>query len=132
MKESTFRIVLGTALIVALYYRLDMFMLALIVMMAFEAATNWRVPTLVSRLRYGKAVSGGDQRPDVCHVTVTRFKFEAERLLRVVIIAFVAPSYFMFADLLWFIPWFVAFALLGAGVSGVCPMVLLLRRLGFS
>jgi len=34
------------------------------------------------------------------------------------------------ADFLWLLPWFVGFALIGAGLSGICPMVLALRWLG--
>ena len=32
---------------------------------------------------------------------------------------------------LWIVPWFIGFALFGAGLSGICPMVLGLKRLGF-
>ena len=34
-------------------------------------------------------------------------------------------------DVLWFFPWFMGFAILGAGASGICPVFLGLRRAGF-
>jgi hypothetical protein len=34
-------------------------------------------------------------------------------------------------DVLWFIPWFMGFAILGAGASGLCPVLIGLRWAGF-
>jgi hypothetical protein len=34
-------------------------------------------------------------------------------------------------EVLWFIPWFMGFAIMGAGASGVCPMILFLKWVGF-
>ena len=34
-------------------------------------------------------------------------------------------------DMLWFFPWFMGFAILGAGASGVCPVLLGLKYIGF-
>jgi hypothetical protein len=34
-------------------------------------------------------------------------------------------------DVLWFFPWFMGFAIMGAGASGICPVLLGLRWAGF-
>ena len=34
-------------------------------------------------------------------------------------------------EVLWFIPWFLAFAIIGAGASGICPVLVGLRWAGF-
>ena len=44
-------------------------------------------------------------------------------------------SYFLWneydIEVIWLIPWFMGFAIMGAGVSGVCPGLLLMRWVGF-
>jgi hypothetical protein len=37
----------------------------------------------------------------------------------------------LFYDKLWVLAWFVGFAVTGAGLSGVCPVLMLLRAIGF-
>lgn len=131
MNESQFRIIMGSALIATLYFNLEIMLLALIALMAFEAITNYRIPMLVSKLRYGKQQALDGNLSGDCGIVVSRFNIEAERMMRVVVIAIIIPSYFIYPAYIWFLPWFVAFALIGAGLSGVCPSVILLKRLGF-
>ncbi|RMG29151.1 MAG: DUF2892 domain-containing protein [Gammaproteobacteria bacterium] len=57
--------------------------------------------------------------------------FEAERALRFIVATLIGLPLWPPAAPLWWLPWFVGFALVGAGLSGICPMVLALRRLGF-
>ncbi|MDH3513806.1 MAG: DUF2892 domain-containing protein, partial [Gammaproteobacteria bacterium] len=60
-----------------------------------------------------------------------RVNFEAERALRLAVAGFLIVSYVFFNESLWFFPWFIGFALFGAGLSGICPMVMGFRWLGF-
>ncbi|MDH5648081.1 MAG: hypothetical protein OEY67_00380 [Gammaproteobacteria bacterium] len=132
MKERHFRIMVGVILIIGLYYDMNDLILAILIIMAFEAITNWRIPIMISRLRYRK--SDALVSPETSHDADSifgRFQFEAERMFRILVILFVATGQYLFPEQIWFIPWFVAFALLGAGLSGACPMVLVLRKLGF-
>jgi len=128
MTERTFRIILGAILLAALYFDWRLVIYGYIVVLAFEGITNWRIPTLVSRLQGNPAagsactLSPGDQ---------ARFNFEAERALRLVVAAFLIVSYILFNKELWFFPWFIGFALFGAGLSGICPMVMGFRWAGF-
>jgi hypothetical protein len=55
---------------------------------------------------------------------------DAERVLRLIIAGLLAAGHLAWPGTLWFLPWFVGFALAGAGLSGLCPMVLMLRGLG--
>jgi hypothetical protein len=128
MTERTFRIILGAILLAALYFDWRLVIYGYIVVLTFEGITNWRIPTLVSRLQGNPdvgsacALSPGDK---------ARLNFEAERALRLVVAAFLVVSYILFNKELWFFPWFIGFALFGAGLSGICPMVMGFRWVGF-
>lgn len=144
MSERYFRIIIGLWLVAGLFLDSAETIAVLIGLLLFEGITNLRVPVVLSRLRYGKlADAAGDA------ATPPRFLFEAERALRLIVVIFISvpllqtlsalsPSLFASVsgvDLeilknLWWLPWFVGFALIGAGLSGMCPMVMALRYLG--
>lgn len=132
MQESHFRIIIGLVIIIALYFELNLMMLAITAILSLEAITNYRVPMIVSKLRSGSQQTSASSPNSGCGTSVSHFNIEAERMLRVVLIFTLILSYFMYFDYVWFLPWFVAFALIGAGLSGICPIVLVLKRLGFS
>lgn len=128
MSEKNFRIVLGAWLVVALLLNSPYLMYALVGVLLFEGITNLRVPRLVDRLRYGGAIAAEN---DVAqHNPGARVSFEAERGLRLIVAGLIIVSMTSLGTLLWLLPWFVGFALIGAGLSGLCPMVLALRWLG--
>ncbi len=126
MTERTFRILLGSVLIALLYFGRSEWIAAYIIVILFEFATNWRIPVLVSRFRFGDEKYAGPT-----FAGNTRFNFEAERALRFVVAVFIGVSIWVVGDPLWFFPWFVAFMLLGAGLTNICPMGMALRRIGF-
>jgi hypothetical protein len=125
MTESNFRIILGGLLLGGLYFDLSALVWSLIGISAFQGVTNWRIPVLVSRLRYGQSVPSGRDR------ATCRLDFEAERMLSLLIAVFLIPTFGPWNTQLWIVPWFIGFALFGAGLSGICPMVLGLKWLGF-
>jgi hypothetical protein len=128
MTERTFRIILGAVLLAALYFDWRLVIYGYIVVLTFEGITNWRIPTLVSRLQ-DNSTAGSD-----CALSPgekARINFEAERALRLAVAAFLVVSYIFFNKELWFFPWFIGFALFGAGLSGICPMVMGFRWVGF-
>ncbi len=127
MTERIYRLIIGLLLLGILYFNLRSVMYGLIALMVFEAITNWRLPLLVSRLRYGAQASVHENpNPSGC-----RFNFEAERALRLVFSSVLLITYVLFNQQLWLFPWFAAFALAVAGLSGICPMLLFLEKLGF-
>ena len=129
MNERIFRIILGTVLLLSLYFELRQVIYGYILLLFFEGATNWRIPILVSRMR-------GDPNAVAAECALSpgdgaRINFEAERALRLAVAALLVVSYVVFPKQLWFFPWFIGFALFGAGLSGICPMVMGFRWLGF-
>ncbi len=128
MSNRMYRMIFGATLLLALYFDVHQAVYALAGLAAFEAITNLRVPMLVSRLRHG---NNGD--PDEGSLGIhfhPRTTFEAERGFRLSVAAMLGISLFVYPDVLWFIPWFMGFAILGAGISGVCPMFLALKWAG--
>lgn len=140
MSERGFRLIQGSYILLALYFELDALILGFLVVLAFEGLTNWRVPIIVNRLRYGKLAiahagaashagvpeSGGHLPPET-----GKFHFEAERLLRIVVFVLLIFTVLIFPEPGWFFPWFIGAMLFMAGLTNICPMVLLFRYLGF-
>ena len=129
MTERTYRLLVGLSLLAILYLDFRPGMYALLAVMIFEAVTNWRIPLLVSHLRYGSAAYSPSA--DNEEATTHKFPFEAERALRAVFSAVLLVTNVLFNRNLWLFPWFAGFALAVAGLSGICPMLLFLERLGF-
>jgi Inner membrane protein YgaP-like, transmembrane domain len=101
-------------------------MYILLTILLFEGATNWRIPILTSRLRYAdKPFQITDSENEFC-----RINFEAERFLRLAVSFFIILGFITFPDELWFLTWFVGLNLLVAGTTGICPMLMLFRRVG--
>lgn len=123
MTERSFRLVIGIWLVLALFLALPIATYALMAVLLFEGITNWRLPAMLSRLRGMPGTEPGE--PGEC-----RIPFEAERALRLFVVGLLAVALFGLPDLLWWLPWFIGFALIGAGLSGICPMVQALRWVG--
>src|SRR3990172_512672 len=115
MSERTFRLILGGTLLLLLFWERFDVLYVYIGIVAFEGLTNLRIPVLISRMRYRRA----SLRPAVCVAGIHKYDFDAERVLRLVIVVFLIVSLFVFPRSLWFFPWFVGFALFMAGVSRV-------------
>lgn len=132
MTERTFRLILGAllwaALIFSAYYNSMVPLFALAGLLAFEGITNWRIPVILSRLRYGADYEKYLELPP-CSARMFG-KIESERVLRFIVIIFVLVPMYVLPDLIWFMPWFVAGMLVLAGITNICPMVMFLRWSG--
>lgn len=127
MSERMYRFILGAALILLLYLQADALVYVYIGILLFEGLTNWRLPLLISRLRFG-----ADFRvADALHPDCARIPFDAERVLRLVVAVLLTLSFVLFPEQTWFFPWFIGFMLFMAGLTNICPMVMGLRWLGF-
>ena len=122
MSDRLFRLVYGLTLLVALYFKLANVVLVLVGILVFEAVTNRLFIKSLGRL------FRGDFGPKDMHIRTpaAKYKFEAEQGLRL-IMASVLIIGIVYSDLAWFLPWLVGFALVAAGLSGICPVFLLLR-----
>ncbi len=128
MSNRIYRLLYGITLLVSLYFDLHQAVNALIALAVFEAVSNLRIPRIVSKIRLG---SEGDPSEGSLGIQFkTRTAFEAERGWRLAVALMLVISLFMYPDTLWFFPWFMGFAILGAGISGVCPVFLALKWAG--
>lgn len=125
MTERQFRLALGTLLLGCLYFDWRPGCAAIILALALEGVTDWRLTRLLARLRKLPVAE--------LHGTeaAIQIDFEAERLLRLLFASGLFVSTFLYPDFLWWLDWFIAFAMFGAGVSGVCPLLMVLRLGGF-
>jgi hypothetical protein len=119
--DQLYRLIFGAALLAALYFNLDWLVLGLIAMSLAEGISNLRLSIVVARL------TGQTRRP----FTSGLLTLDAERLWRLLVGVVLLTSYYFLGDALWFFPWFMGFAILGAGASGVCPMLIGIKSLGF-
>lgn len=126
MSETLFRLVLGSLLIIFQYFDFTYGFYFLIIYLAAEGILNARFtqfPPIFKKTQ--KDVKQPEQN--------TKFKinFEATRALRLVIAIFLVLSTLTFKTDLWFFPWFMGFMLFTSGITSICPMQLLLKRIGF-
>ena len=101
----------------------------LIAVLLFEGITNYRIPVLVSKIRYQNE---GDKNEGTLGLSFKeRINFDAERGWRLLLGSVLIVVYVFFFDQVWYFAWFMGFAILGAGLSGVCPLFISLKWLGF-
>ncbi len=129
MSERVFHLLIGLIIVVALCFDLKPGIYGLIAWLAFEVVANQKLTTIVSRLRYGgRSIQSKSSTDGGCR---QRLNFDAERALRLVLVLLLTLSYVLFYKQLWIVTWFVGFALVAAGISGICPMIMTLRKFGF-
>lgn len=133
MRESTYQrlymFLVGFVLLVALYFELSGLLYALAALVILEAVTNIRIVKLLIKLT-GAPVSSVCNANSLNKTSASRFNFDAERAWQLSMGPMLIISY-MLSNTLWFIPWFIGFAVMGAGISGVCPWLIALRAIGF-
>lgn len=130
MRERIYMFIVGCLALYALYFEMPIVIYVVCGFMLFEGTTNLLITNL--------AVSAQVNIPHTASVSInpevieeSRFDFEAIRVWRIMVVVILILSYTIFKEQLWFMPWFVGFALIGAGLSGVCPMLIFLKTVGF-
>jgi len=127
MTDRLYRTLLGGLILILQYFDLRQAMTALVILLLFEGVTNLRLPIMVNRLlRIDPA-----RLPEPPPNPRARWGMEAERMWRLVVGGMLLVGAVLYPDVLWFLPWFMGFAILGAGLSGVCPVLFAIRALGF-
>lgn len=125
MSDRNYRLLFGLSILVVLYFDLTYAMYGLIGLILAEGITNWRIPLLVSRFT---------QQPGANALPMESFDFKwplhGERAWRLAVGFMLLLTAVLFNEIAWFLPWFMGFSILGAGVSGVCPALLGLRFAG--
>ena len=128
MTERAYRLLIGILIIGFLFFQLNYAIWAIVFLMCFEALTNLRVPIVASKILYPndiiKVTEGENQYSTV--------NYEAERMLRwITMLLILSGITRLTEDLLWYLPWLVGLMLLLSGITGICPMVMALRKIGF-
>ncbi len=131
MSERFFRLIVGALLLAFLYFELPNAIPVLIGILVLEGITNYRIPLIVSRLRSTGQGAFGDSCELSPEAHLARIPFDAERAWRLAVAVMLAITVYVFNDQLWFFPWFMGFAIFGAGLSGVCPVLISLKLMGF-
>jgi len=130
MSERVFLFFVGAFILIALYAEIDLLIYALSIFLLIEAITDIRLTTLSQKM-LNKTVPTGL----TLFQTKQRFDFDSFRAWRIVVPFMLGGTFVLLneyqMEILWFFPWFMGFAIMGAGVSGVCPMVLMVRWVGF-
>ena len=130
MSERVFLFIVGAFILSSLYIEIDLMIYVLCIWLVFEAVTNVRLTNLSQKVM-NKTIPAGL----TVFQTKERFNFDAFRAWRIMTPIMLGGSFILLNEyhfeVLWFFPWFMGFAIMGAGVSGVCPMILFIRWVGF-
>jgi uncharacterized membrane protein len=118
-----YRGLFGGLILIFLYFDLTNMIYVMIGMLFFEGLTNLRIPILTNRL-IGRidAIAASQQ---------TRLNMDSERVWRLVVGTMLLITFGILYQYLWFFPWFMGLAILGAGISGVCPVLFAIQWSGF-
>jgi len=127
MSERANRFTLGFCLISFLFLEWNYGVFAIIFVLIFEGITNWRIPTLISRIRY--AMDGITLAIEPDHTY--KYNYEAERITRLTIATIICLGYILYNEALWFLPYFVGLNMLLTGITGLCPLVMFYKKIGF-
>lgn len=129
MTDRMYRALIGATILIALYFEFSWLMFSLIGLLFAEGVTNQSIPKLACLLRSFL------EKEDIVYVDYgqvsnPKFEIDSERVWRFTVGLFLLVS-FSYVDALWWLPWFMGFAIFGAGLSGVCPVLLAIRWIGF-
>ncbi|MBT4836270.1 MAG: DUF2892 domain-containing protein [Methylococcales bacterium] len=129
MTERIWRLTLGISILTFLSFDLHLLLYGLIGIMFFEGITNIRTTKIVSRLRYGEDYINIMRKDIRCIKSSRAFQFEAERMLRFAMASAMLVTFVIYP--IWFFPWFIGLMLTSAGLTSICPMLMVFQWLGF-
>ncbi len=124
MTDRLYRLIYGSVMLIALYFSINNLVYFLTGLMILEGITNWRIPLLVNKLL------GISPKTDVNAASNCKISLEAERIWRLMVGLAFLLTYVFFPEQLWFVPWFLAFVIFGAGASDVCPGLIAMKKVG--
>ena len=131
MSEQRFLLVIGiflwSMLAYSAYYDSVIILYIFAGYLTFEAITNIRLTTLFKHFEKSSDQSQISEPPKCSSLLG---KVEADRVVRILIAAFIYIPLALLPDLLWFMPWFIAGMLIMAGITNICPMHMLLKWAG--
>lgn len=130
MTERMFLFLVGIYILAALYLENNYLIYGIAAFLVFEGVSGIRLTRLIQKARH---VSLGNGLVDFN--SNVRYAIDGLSAWRVFVAITLVSVYVLLheygIDVLWFFPWFMGFAILGAGASGICPVFLVLRWAGF-
>jgi len=130
LSERLYLLLVGTCILLVLYLGNNYLVFGLSFILLVEGITGIRLTTSIQKARHISL----DHDMVVSHTTAS-LGIDGLSVWRVFVAIVLVSSYALIHDygyqVLWFIPWFMGFAILGAGASGICPVLLGLHRVGF-
>jgi hypothetical protein len=129
MTDRIYRTFLGLILLFALYVDSAMSIYAVVVLLLLEGITRYSLPRVVGMVGEKTGIAALVYRPEPCQ-TNFRFDFDGELMWRITVALMVLLTYSL-NGYFWYFPWFMGFTIFGAGLSGICPVLMALRWAGF-
>ena len=130
MSERIYLFLIGACILLALYLVDNDLMFCLSALLMFEGVSGVRLTKIIQRLR--KVSLDPDM---IVAGRNSRFAIDGLSAWRVFVSIVLVLSYALIHEygyeVLWFVPWFMGFAIMGAGATGLCPVLLGLHRVGF-
>lgn len=131
MNDRIYIFLLGVVLLATLYLDMPWLVYGLITLLYFEGITNLRLAYLRTGTHHKGVLAlsrvGSSDMPGIPR----RFNIEAMRLWRILMATMLLLTFVLFPSNWWFMPWLLGFAMAGAGLSGLCPLLLSLRLIGY-
>jgi hypothetical protein len=130
MTERMYLFLIGAYILVALYLENDYLVYGLAAFLILEGVSGVRLTRLVQNARHVSLDSGL-----LVFNNRVRVGIDSLSAWRVIVAVVLVTSYALLHEygfeVIWFFPWFMGFAIMGAGASGICPVLLILRWAGF-
>ena len=129
MSEHTYRLLVGTTMLVLLYTGNHLLAYAIIAMATFEGLTNLRLNLMVTKIR--RRLGHNIPVKDPAVRKKSRINFDSERAQRLFIAAAFTVTFFVLPKDYWIVNWFFAFGMLISGIVLYCPLIAFFRAVGF-
>ena len=130
MTERSYLFLVGALILLALYLDNTILFYGLALTLLLEGVSGIRLTRIIQALRqvslhHNLTGARTKRRFAICGLSAWRVLTASMLVLSHILV----PAYDH--EMTWFIPWFMGFAIMGAGVSGFCPVLIGLQRVGF-
>lgn len=122
--------VVGICILLALYLVNNDLIFCLSAFLLLEGISGLRLTTMLQKARQVSL-----DHDMIVIASTSRFAIDGLSAWRVFVAIVLVSSSVLINEyayeVFWFIPWFMGFAIMGAGATGLCPVLLGLHRVGF-
>jgi hypothetical protein len=130
VSERLYLFLVGAFILLGLYLANNYLSHGLSLLLLLEGISGIRLTRLIQKARHVSL-----DTDMIISETGARFGIDGLSAWRVFVAIVLLLSYVLIHEygyeMLWFIPWFMGFAIMGAGATRVCPVLSGLHRVGF-